>query len=331
MTYPLNPALYNDDVQQEPIRAGFGRGLKAAGETNEAIVALCADLTESTQMHLFREAFPERFIEIGIAEQNLVTVASGLARAGKVPFTSSYAAFSPGRNWEQIRTTVTLNNQPVKIVGSHAGVSVGPDGATHQMLEDIALMRVLPNMVVVAPGDSIEAEKATKRIAENGKPSYIRLAREKTPIFSTEAAPFEIGQAYVLREGKDATLLGTGTMTYQLLVAAKVLADRGLDVEVVHVPTIKPLDETTILESVRKTGRVVAAEEAQIAGGFGGAVAELLGDRLPAPLKRIGMENRFGESGAPAELIDHFGLSGAKIADTVQSWIETVPQYKAGF
>ena len=327
MSYPLNPALFDDDVKQEPIRAGFGRGLKVAGESNEAIVALCADLTESTQMHLFRDAFPKRFIEIGIAEQNLVTVASGLARAGKIPFTSSYAAFSPGRNWEQIRTTAALNNQPVKIVGSHAGVSVGPDGATHQMLEDIAIMRVLPNMVVVAPGDSIEAEKATKAIAENGKPSYIRLAREKTPIFSTEESPFEIGKAYVLRQGNDVSLLGTGTMTYQLLVAANILEEKGINAEVVHVPTIKPLDEETILESVRKTGRVVTAEEAQAAGGFGSAVAEFLSATLPVPIKRIGMNDRFGESGAPAELIDYFGMSGQKIAETVLEFTDQMPRY----
>ncbi len=327
MSYQLNPALFDDDVQQEPIRAGFGRGLKAAGETNENVVALCADLTESTQMHLFKEAFPERFIEVGIAEQNLVTVASGLARAGKIPFTSSYAAFSPGRNWEQIRTTVALNNQPVKIVGSHAGVSVGPDGATHQMLEDIALMRVLPRMVVVVPGDSIEAEKATKAIAENGQPSYIRLAREKTPIFSTEGSPFEIGKAYVLREGHDITLLGTGAMTYQLLVAARILEENGINAEVIHVPTIKPLDEETILTSVRKTGRVVTAEEAQAAGGFGGAVTEFLSSRLPVPIKRIGMEDRFGESGAPADLMDKFGLTGEKMAKTILEFTEKMPRY----
>jgi transketolase len=325
--YPLSSDLFDEDVKQEPTRAGFGRGLKAAGETNENIVALCADLTESTQMSLFKEAFPRRFIEIGIAEQNLVTVASGLARAGKIPFTSSYATFSPGRNWEQIRTTITLNNQPVKIVGSHAGVSVGPDGATHQMLEDIALMRVLPNMIVVAPGDSIEAEKATKLIAENGKPTYIRLAREKTPIFSTDESPFEIGKAYVLREGHDITLLGTGTMTYQLLIAAKVLAEQGVDAEVVHVPTVKPLDTETILTSVRKTGRVVTVEEAQAAAGFGGAVAELLSEQLPTPLKRIGMQDRFGESGKPAELLDYFGLTGAKIAETVKEFVENTAQY----
>lgn len=327
MSYPLNPLVYNKDVELEPIRAGFGRGLKGAGEANEAVVALCADLTESTQMHIFREAFPKRFIEVGIAEQNLVTVASGLARAGKIPFTSSYAAFSPGRNWEQIRTTVTLNDQPVKIIGSHAGISVGPDGATHQMLEDIALMRVLPNMVVVAPGDSIEAEKATKAIAENGKPSYLRLAREKTPIFSTEESPFELGKAYVLKEGEDVSLFGTGTMTYQLLVAAKILETKGVNAEVVHVPTVKPLDEETLLASARKTGRVVTAEEAQVAGGFGSAVTEFLSSVLPMPVKRIGVNDRFGESGAPNELMEYFNLTGDRVAEAVEQFVEDMPRY----
>lgn len=330
MSYALRDDIYSSDVPEEPTRAGFGRGLVRAGEENENVVALCADLTESTQMHLFRERFPERFVEVGIAEQNLVTVASGMARAGKIPFTSSYAAFSPGRNWEQIRTTATLNEQPVKIVGSHAGVSVGPDGATHQMLEDIALMRVLPGMVVVAPGDSIEAEKATAAIAQNGSPSYLRLAREKTPIFSTEASPFELGKAYVLREGHDVSLFGTGTMTYQLLVAAKILEQRGINAEVVHVPTIKPLDTETLLASVRKTGRVVTAEEAQIAGGFGSAVAEFLSTALPVPVTRIGIEDRFGESGAPNELLDYFGLTGEKIADKVVTFTEEMPRYHQG-
>ena len=327
MQYPLRDDIYSNDVPQEPIRAGFGRGLVAAGEENDAVVALCADLTESTQMHLFKEKFPERFVEIGIAEQNLVTVASGMARAGKIPFTSSYAAFSPGRNWEQIRTTATLNEQPVKVVGSHAGVSVGPDGATHQMLEDIALMRVLPNMVVVAPGDSVEAEKATRAIAKNNKPSYLRLAREKSPIFSTDDAPFEIGKAYVLREGHDVSLMGTGAMTYQLLIAAKILEQRGVQAEVVHVPTIKPLDEETIIASARKTGRVVTAEEAQAAGGFGGAITELLSATLPMPVKRIGINDRFGESGAPAELLEYFGLTGEKMVDTIQAFIDEMPRY----
>lgn len=331
MHYPLNPDVYNDDVKLEPIRAGFGRGLKAAGEANENVVALCADLTDSTQMSLFKAEFPKRFVEIGVAEQNLVTVASGMARAGKIPFTSSYAAFSPGRNWEQIRTTIALNDMPVKVIGSHAGISVGPDGATHQMLEDIALMRVLPNMVVLAPGDSIEAEKATKAIAENGKPSYMRLARDKTPIFSTDDSPFEIGKAYILREGHDISLLGTGALTYQLLVAAELLERHDIHAEVIHVPTIKPLDEETILASVRKTGRVVTAEEAQIAGGFGGAIAELLSEKLPTPLLRIGMQDRFGESGEPAELVKHFKLDNVSIAKQVQKFVSDVPRYHQGF
>lgn len=325
MHYPLADNWRDNDG--EPIRAGFGRGLKAAGEANDAIVALCADLTDSTKMSDFAKAFPERYIEIGVAEQNLVTVASGLARAGKIPFTSSYAAFSPGRNWEQIRTTIALNQQPVKIVGSHAGVSVGPDGATHQMLEDITLMRVLPGMVVVAPGDGLEAEKATRAIAENGQPSYLRLAREATPIFSTADSPFEIGKAYVLREGHDVALLGTGTMTYQLLKVAEKLAEHGVQAEVVHVPTIKPLDDETILASARKCGRVVTSEEAQVKGGFGGAIAELLSEKLPTPLLRIGMQDRFGESGEPAELLKHFGLDADSQTKTIKEFIDSTARY----
>lgn len=325
--YNLNPKLFDADVLQEPIRLGFGRGLLAAGTDNPNIVALCADLTESTQVNLFADKFPERFIEVGIAEQNLVAVASGLAAAGKIPFASSYAAFNPGRDWEQIKTTVCLNDQPVKIVGSHAGIGVGPDGATHQMLEDIALMRVLPNMVVIAPGDSIEAEKATMAIATNGRPSYLRLARPKSPVFSTTESPFEIGRAYILRDGTDVSLIGTGMMTYQLLVAANILAERGINAEVVHCPTIKPLDATTILASARRTGRVITAEEAQITGGLGGAVAELLSEKLPTPLKRLGMIDRFGESGEPMELFDYFNLTGDKIAVEVQEFINKSAQY----
>lgn len=319
--FHLNPDLFEESVKQEPIRKGFGRGLLEAGKQNENIVALCADLTDSTQMSLFKEEFPQRFVEIGVAEQNLVTVASGMAAMGKIPFTSSYAAFSPGRNWEQIRTTIALNNQPVKVVGSHAGVSVGPDGATHQMLEDIALMRALPNMVVVAPGDSVEAEKATLALAKNNKPSYLRLAREKTPIFSTEKSPFDLTKAYLLREGRDITMLGTGTMTYQLLVAARILSGYGIEAEVVHVPVIKPLDEQTVLTSVAKTRRVLTAEEAQVAGGFGGAIAELLSERLPSPLKRIGVQDHFGESGKPDELLKQFGLTGILIAPVAHEFV----------
>lgn len=305
--------LFSDGVKREPIRKGFGRGLLKAGEANADVVAACADLTESTQMILFREAFPERFIEIGVAEQNLVTVGSGLAAMGKIPFVSSYAAFSPGRNWEQIRTTICLNDQPVKIVGSHAGVSVGPDGATHQMLEDIALMRVLPNMVVVAPGDSLEAESATLALAADPRPAYLRLAREATPVFTTEKTPFEIGKAYVLRAGSDISLAATGTMTYQALVAAEKLAKDGISAEVVHVPTVKPLDEAVLLKSAQKTNRIVTVEEGQMNGGFGGAVAELLADQYPVRLQRIGIADRFGESGSPDELLEHFGLNAKHI------------------
>lgn len=303
----------NGELQQEPIRSGFGRGLKKAGEIDENVVAACADLTDSTKMGDFAKAFPQRYVEIGVAEQNLVTVGSGLAAAGKVPFVSSYAAFMPGRCWEQIRTTICLNDQPVKLIGSHAGVSVGPDGATHQMLEDIALMRVLPNMVVIAPCDSVEAEKATLAMAKDKRPNYMRLAREATPVITTAETPFEIGKAYVFAEGADVSIIATGTMTYQALVAAERLYKDGIDAEVIHVPTIKPLDKETILKSVRKTKHVVTAEEGQIIGGLGGAVAELLAEEFPAKMKRIGMQDHFGESGEPSELLEHFGLDAKHI------------------
>ena len=314
-------------IEKEPIRKGYGRGLLEAGKQNNKVVALCADLTESTQMGLFKKEFPKRFVEMGVAEQNLVTVATGMAAMGKIPFTSSYAAFSPGRNWEQIRTTIALNDQPVKIIGSHAGVSVGPDGATHQMLEDMAIMRAMPNMIVVAPGDSVEAEKATLAIAFNGKPTYMRLAREKTPIFTTKDTPFELGKAYILREGHDLCIIATGTMTYQALVAAQILEKDGIHAEVVHVPTIKPLDKETILASAKKCGRIITAEEAQINGALGGAVAELLSEELPTPLKRIGMQDRFGESGSPDELLQAFGLTSTHIALAAHELVDRYARY----
>lgn len=317
----LTNQIGDTDIVQEPIRKGFGRGLKAAGEAKEQIVALCADLTDSTQMSIFKEAFPNRFVEIGVAEQNLVTVSSGMAAMGKIPFCSSYAAFMPGRCWEQIRTTICLNDQPVKLIGSHAGISVGPDGATHQMLEDIALMRALPNMVVIAPCDSIEAEKATVAMSEDKRPNYMRLAREATPVFTTTKTPFEIGKAQVFREGEDITIIATGTMTYQALLAAESLAKDGISAEVVHCATIKPLDEAAILKSAKKTGAVITAEEAQITGGLGGAVAELLSEQLPTPLKRIGVKDRFGESGKPEELLRAFGLTHTHITLTAHELV----------
>jgi transketolase len=306
----LSPDLLSPEVKCEPIRVGFGRGLVEAGHRDANVVALCADLTESTRMIEFAQAFPERFVEIGIGEQNLVTVGAGMALAGKIPFVSSYAAFSPGRNWEQIRTTICLNETNVKIVGSHAGVSVGPDGATHQMLEDIALMRVLPRMTVIAPADSVEAEKATLALAAHPGAAYLRLAREKTPVVTTSQTPFSLGKAQILRHGQDLTIVACGTMVYEALMAAETLAAKhGLEAEVINAAVIKPLDTITIVASARRTGAVLTAEEAQIAGGLGGAVAEALADHHPVPMTRIGMPDRFGESGTPAELLEHFGLT----------------------
>jgi len=329
--YDFNKNILSDTPDVEPTRAGFGRGFKALGETHPNVIGLCADLTESVQMHLFADAYPERFVEVGIAEQNLVTLGSGFARAGKIPFVASYAAFNPGRNWEQIKTTAALNELPVKIVGAHSGVTTGPDGATHQMLEDIAMMRVMPNMVVVCPGDSVEAEKATKAMADYDSACYLRLAREKTPIFSTESSPFEIGKAYVLSEGKDVTIVSTGILTPYALRAVRLLEKKGISAEVVHAPTIKPFDEETVLKSLKKTGRIVTVEDAQVAGGLGGVVAELLGDKFPAPLLRIGMNDRYGESGAPLELIKHFGFDENGIAEKVVDFAKSRPQYKPGF
>lgn len=306
----------------EPIRKGFGKGLVMAGELNDKVVALCADLTGSTQIEPFAVAFPERFVEVGVAEQNLVTVASGMAKMGKIPFTASYAAFSPGRNWEQIRTTICLNNQNVKIVGAHAGLYTGADGATHQALEDVALMRVLPNMVVIVPGDSLEAEKATIAISQDTRPTYIRLARENTPIMTTDKTPFEIGKAYVFEEGRDITIISNGTMTCLALEAAEKLFTDGIDVEVVHCPSVKPLDNATILTSAKKTKHVITIEEGQINGGLGGAVAELLGENLPTPMIRMGVNDQFGQSGTPEELLNHYGLTVKHIMMNAHKIIE---------
>lgn len=314
--------ILSPKLVEEPIRKGFGKGLLKAGQVHENVVAACADLTTSTAMDLFAKEFPDRFIQVGVAEQNLVTVGSGLAAMGKIPFVSSYAAFSPGRNWEQIRTTIALNDRPVKIIGSHAGVSVGPDGATHQMLEDLALMRVLPKMVVLAPCDSVEAEKMTLAMAADQRPNYMRLAREATPVITTDKTPFEIGKAYIFALGQDLTIVATGTMTYQALVAAELLFRDGVDAEVVHVPTIKPLDAVTILKSVHKTKHVITVEEAQINGGLGGAIAELISEEYPVPLKRIGMRDHFGESGTPEELLHKFGLTAKHIAMAAYTMIK---------
>lgn len=314
--------LLTSQVEYVPTRKGFGEGLVIAGEKNQNIVALSADLTESTQMEAFRKAYPDRFIEVGVAEQNLVTVASGLTAVGKMPFVTSYAAFSPGRNWEQIRTTVCLNDRPVKIVGSHAGVSVGPDGATHQMLEDIALMRCLPNMQVIVPCDAREAQRATLALASSKSPAYLRLAREKTAIVTKENAPFEIGRSYVMRRGSDVTILSCGTLIYEVFKAAEELAVDGVSVEIINVATVKPLDQKTVLESVMKTKAVVTVEEGQVAGGMGAAVAELLGEQAPLPIFRVGILDRFGQSGTPDQLWDEYKLSSPHIVAAVKKVIK---------
>lgn len=320
----LNPKLFDKDIEQVPSRNGYGEGLVIAGEENPDVVALCADLTESTRTQAFAEKFPDRFVEIGVAEQNLVTVASGMAAAGKIPFITSYATFSPGRNWEQIRTTVCYNNQPVKIIGSHAGISVGPDGATHQALEDIVMTRVLPNLVVICPADAIEAKKATIAIAKNGKPSYLRLSRDKAPVVTTDQTPFEIGKAEVFMEGKDATIIACGQMVYKALIAAEELKKHKISVRVINNHTIKPLDKKTILAAAGETGALVTVEEHQIHGGLGAAVAETVAQEYPVPMKIIGIEDRFGESGEPQELLDKFGLT----VDTITKAVITVIRMK---
>ena len=315
--------LLADDLPKEVMKAGYGRGLVEAGRRNNNVVAVSSDVVSSTGTNAFSEAFPERFIEIGVAEQNLVTVGSGLAAMGKIPFVAAYAAFSPGRNWEQIKTTICINDRPVKLISTHVGISDSPDGATHQMLEDIPMMRTLSNMVVIAPCDSIEAYKATLLMAETSKPAYMRIARDETTIFTTNDTPFEIGKAYVYWQGSDITIIGTGRMTYYCLLAAGELAKHGIKAEVIHCPTIKPLDSQTILDSVGKTRLVITAEEGQVAGGLGGAVAELLSEELPTKMKRIGIEDRFGESGSPAELFDLFKLTPANIVATAKELLNS--------
>lgn len=319
----INPKLFDKDVEMSPTRQGYGDGLVESGEKDEKVVVLCADLTESTRSNLFKEKFPERFIEVGVAEQAMATLAAGMANYGKIPFISSYAAFSPGRNWEQIRTTIALNDMPVKIAGAHAGVSVGPDGATHQMLEDIALMRAMPNMIVIYPCDALEAKKATIAAAKNGKPTYLRFAREKTPVITTDETPFEIGKAEVFWESKSpqVTIVAAGPLVYEALVAAKELKESEIEVEVINSPTIKPLDERTIISSVKKSGAVVTVEEAQITGGLGGAVAEFLSRNLPTPQEYIGMPDHFGESGEPDELLEKYGMKSHHIVEAVKKVI----------
>jgi len=318
----LNGKLFDADVDQQPIRKGFGEGLVLAAQADKRVVGLCADLTESTHMLAFKQKFPDRFIEIGIAEQSMASVASGMAAMGKIPFITSYAMFSPGRNWEQIRTTICYNNRPVKIAGSHAGVSVGPDGGTHQAIEDIAITRVIPRMVVISPCDAIEAKKATIAAAKTDEPTYIRLAREKTPIITTEDTPFQIGKASIVfrpANGKKAEvgIIATGALLRKALKVAKQLEENGKNVTVMNLSTIKPLDEDAIIRLAHEAGAIVTVEEHQIAGGMGSAVAECLARNYPVPVEFIGVHDKFGQSGKPEELIELYGMGEKDIMTAV--------------
>jgi len=319
-----------EKIEKVKTRDGYGKGLVEAGEKNPNVVVLCADLSESTRSHWFQEKFPERFIEVGVAEQGMATIASGMAAAGKIAFISSYAVFSPGRNNEQIRTTISYNSwesEPgreinVKIAGAHAGISVGPDGATHQALEDVALMRVQPGMTVIVPADVHETQKATVAAAERPGPCYMRFGRADYPVFTTEKTPFEIGKSYVVMEGKDATIAACGPLVYKAIIAAKQLKDEdGIECEVINNHTIKPLDGETLVASVKKTGCVVTAEEHQIMGGMGSAVSEFLSQNYSVPHEFVGVQDRFGESGKPDELFEAFGMGVAHIKSAVKKAI----------
>lgn len=316
----LAEKIFTKDIEMVPTRQGYGEGLVIAGEKDERVVVLCADLTESTRSILFKEKFPKRFIEVGVAEQALATLASGMANYGKIPFISSYAAFSPGRNWEQIRTTIALNDVPVKIGGAHAGISVGPDGATHQPLEDIATMRVMPNMMVLVPCDSTETKKAVISAAKNTKPTYIRFARAKTPVFTTDKTPFKEGRAETFWESKSpqVAIIGCGPLVYEALLAARELDKLGIGTLVINMHTVDPIDEQAIVRAAKLTGAVVSVEEHQINGGLGGAIAETLTRNYPVPMEYVGMPNHFGESGAPEELLEKWGMKARHIVNAVR-------------
>jgi transketolase len=316
----LNPRMFDADIEQKPIRNGYGDGLVLAGEMNKNVVALTADLTESTRVEAFAKKFPERFIELGIAEQNMAAVAAGLGVSGKIPFISSYATFSPGRNWEQIRTTIAYNDSNVKIAGHHAGISVGPDGATHQATEDIAIMRAMPNMRVFVPCDAIEARKATMAAAQMWGPVYLRFQREKTPIMTTEETPFTPGKAEIFWESKkpEVLIVGCGGILFNALLAARELEKEKVGTVVLNCHTVKPLDEKKMIDLAKKIGAVVTIEEHQVNGGLGGAVAEILAKHHPVPIEFIGMQDTFGESGSPSALIEKYGMDAKAIKAAVK-------------
>lgn len=307
-----------DNISSKPTRDGYGEGLILAGEKNPDVVALGGDITASVRVDWFRDKYPERFFSIGIAEQNQMGIAAGMSLAGKVPFVTNYGVFLSGRAWDQIRTTVCYANLNVKMGGAHGGISVGPDGATHQALEEVSIMRCLPNMKVVVPSDANETRKATLAAAEMHGPVYIRFGREKVPSITTDETPFEFGKAYCVHEGKDVAIIACGVMVYESLVAAEALAKEGISAMVINNHTIKPMDEKTIIEAASITGAVVTAEEHQVYGGMGSAVLEVLAQNWPVPAKMVGVYDRFGESGDPNVLMKEFGLVSENIVDAVK-------------
>ena len=322
----------NKDKEMNAVRNGFGEAITEEGEKNKDIVIITADVTESTRCDKFAEKFPERFFNVGVAEQGLASVAAGLGISGKIPFISSYAVFSPGRNWEQIRTTIAYNNSNVKIAGHHAGIMTGPDGATHQAIEDIATMRVMPNMKVIVPCDAIEAKKATIAIAQVWRPAYIRLAREKTPIITTDSAPFTLGKAETFWDSSDGIkgksktpqvcIAACGPLVANALTAAEILEQEDIGSVVLNVHTIKPLDEQKILEMAKKCGAFVSVEDHNIIGGLGSAIAEILATKNPTPMEFVGMQDTFGESGNSWELVEKYGLSAKDIVQAVKRVIK---------
>lgn len=321
MDAKLNPKLFDTDIEQAPIRKGYGEGLLEAGKQDDRIVALCADLTGSTMTSTFSKVFPNRFVQMGIGEQSMASVASGMAAMGKIPFLASYAMFSPGRNWEQIRTTICYNNVNVKIAGAHAGISVGPDGGTHQAVEDIAITRVIPRMTVIVPCDAIEAKKATLAAAKMTGPVYIRLAREATPIMTTEETPFMIGKAqeFFRSKGKvDVGIIAIGALVYNAIMTAKELEKEGIGAVVINLGTVKPIDQEAIVALAKEVGVIVTVEEHQIKGGVGSAIAEVLVQQYPVPMEFVGVNDVFGQSGEPNELVEHYGMGVRSIIDAVK-------------
>jgi len=315
----LSSNLYQKDkLEQKPTRDGYGQGLIELGKKDKNVVVLCADLTGSTRSKMFKDEFPDRFIEVGIAEQNMMGLAAGLALVGKIPFVSTYSVFCPGRNWDQLRISVAYNQANVKLTGAHAGISVGQDGATHQGLEDIAIVRVLPNMTILAPCDVIETKKATIAAGKMEGPVYLRFAREATPVFTTVDTPFRIGEAEVFRKGQDASIIACGPIVYEALLAAEELSKEGIDVRVINNHTIKPIDDEMIIKAAQETGAIVTGEDHQVIGGLGSAVAEVLSKNHPVPIEMIGVQDRFGESGAPEELMEEFGLVAVNIKEAVK-------------